>query len=754
MSSGTARALDPLLALSGGVVTAAILGRFVTWTGPGWIRIALLAAGVTAGILAVRCHPGRRAVALWLLAGLALGGGRSLGARTDELALGRRLDSAADTVVRIRATVRQGWLPTRWGRRTTVRIHDATQRGERLGLPRSMGLEVRHTDAATELPGPGARIAALASIRGPDHRPFLVVASPRILDQVRAPSGIPRLREEVARALLRAAGTDPARIRAAELAAVLSVGRKDLMPRGLRETWRRSGLAHVLAVSGLHVGLVAGMVWLAVIAAGASPNRARLAVLVTVPAYAMMAGASPSALRAAGMVVIYVGARLLGRALLPMGAVLLTATVMLLIRPALVADAGFQLTVGITAALVRWVPPLSEALPLPRMLAGAVTVPVVAQLAAAPLVAWHFRTLLPGAVLTNLMVPFLLAPMLVAALGAAAGAVVWPPLAIPQLTVLGRVASLVLATGAPARDHLRVAPPVPLPLVALLALAGALGLTYRRLAGRAAAVWSATVILGGLWWMAGPSSGLRGPMLLPVRVGLAAVLPAPHGPLLVDGGRSPGEGAALLAATGIRHLGAVVATHADEDHVSGLPAVVEAFRPGVLALPRDMFADPDAVPVLRAARRSGARTVVLTAGLVTRVAGDRLETLWPPADPGPLDGNDRSLVARVTVPGGRVLLTSDVSTAVEHRLLAAPGLLASDVLVVGHHGSRRSTSRAFLAAVAPRVALVPAGPGNTHHHPHPATLRRLEAAGVPWRAPIVHGPCGAERWGNRWRPFP
>ena len=272
---------------------------------------------------------------------------------------------------------------------------------------------------------PGSVVEVLARIRGNHRSPLLVVASNRLVQATGDRRLLPTIRNRLVRDLLQAAGTDAKRIRAAEMAAALALGRRDLVPREGRDRWRRSGLAHLLAVSGLHVGLVGGAVWILLALTGVSPRTTRIAVLAAVPAYAVLAGAAPSAMRAALMAVIYLCARLLGRAILPMAAVLLAVTILLIAQPSLVANVGFQLTVVITAALVRWVPVLTTTLFGPRWVTGAVAVPVVAQTAAAPLVAWHFRTLIPGAIIANLLALPLLAPIILGSVAATVIAPLW-----------------------------------------------------------------------------------------------------------------------------------------------------------------------------------------------------------------------------------------------------------------------------------------------------------------------------------------
>ena len=405
-----ARALRPLWLLTTGAALGALCSTLTTVEPPSWLPLFLLTIGFVAAIFALRLRS-RTRYGLWLLAGLALVSSRGLGQTNETLHL-RRLIADGEITVRVQLVIIEGWSDARWGHRTQTQLVTASQGDKELWLPRRCRVEIRGSANPNALPRPGSVVEVLARIRGNHRSPLLVVASSRLVQASGDRRLLPTIRDRLAHDLLRAAGTDANRIRTAEMAAALALGRRDLVPRNHRDRWRRSGLAHLLAVSGLHVGLVGGAVWLLLALTGISPRTTRIALLVAVPAYAILAGAAPSAMRAALMAVIYLGARLLGRAVLPMAAVLLAATMLLIAQPSLIANIGFQLTVVITAALVRWVPVLAATLFGPPWVTGAAAVPVVAQIAAVPLVAGHFRTLIPGAIIANLFALPLLAPII------------------------------------------------------------------------------------------------------------------------------------------------------------------------------------------------------------------------------------------------------------------------------------------------------------------------------------------------------
>ncbi len=746
------RALKPLWGLTLGGAAASGLVLALGEHGPGWFQILMVAAGLGLFILAAR-RGIDAPIALWLAAGFALVGGHGLHTAEIRHDLAGLTDLEDPVWIRARILVTEGWTEGRWGWQARVRVLEAHH--EFLTIPklRRCRLEIRGGANPRDLPRPGEIIKGLVSIRGSPQSPLLVASSRRLVGETAAVRPLPALREHLADELLAAARTDVDHIRAAELAAALSLGRRDLLSPARKVGWRRSGLAHLLAVSGLHVGLVAGMTWLLLALGGASPTTTRIAILVVLPTYALLAGASPSAVRAALMGVIFVGAGLLGRAIVPMAAVLLAAFLLLLVDPSLIAEVSFQLTVLLTAALVRWAPGLTSAIPLPRWLAAAIAVPIVAQLAAAPLVAHHFGSAIPGAAASNLLVPWLLAPVVLASVAATAVAPIVAPAAGWLLELVDLGSKALWLAGAPGRSAELIPPPLPPILLAWIVVLGLLSLLPGRRARIGVIAYTATIAVFVLWWRVIPPSQSTEVELLPVSDGLALRVSSDGAHLVMDGGGRQREAAQLLAPTRLHHLDAVIASHGDEDHIAGLTTILRTTTVDRLIVPAWLKSSPEAVPLMRTARRRGVPIVPVVRGSRIDLGSMALEVIWPPAVGAPSAKNERSIVARLLMAGGPILLTADIGAATEKRLVASHNLECS-VIIIPHHGSRHSSTPGFLDAAGARLALISAGPENLHHHPHPEVIERLDRREIEYRMPIRDGRCGVRWEDGKWRLYP
>ena len=558
--------------------------------------------------------------------------------------------------------------------------------------------------------------------------------------------------------------------------ALLLADRSTLDP-ATRDAFVGAGIIHLLAISGLHVGLIgASLAWLIGLRVQ-GPRRLLWAAALT-SGYVVLIGAPPSAVRAALM---FWGWALAFRRARPArigDLAALAATLAILADPLIVTDPGFQLSfAGFTGVVVggrvRLPRPLSGR--RVKALARPLAVSCGAFLATAPIAAFHFERIviasIPASVVAGAVVGLAL-PALALTLILPWGLwVLFAGAADASLACLAAIASffadLPLSWSGPglgprtwlaaaglaalALDRTRVRRGLGIVAVAAgLALASAWP-SVRSLLDRGTALVctldvgqgdAAVVRTGAGRWLvfdAGPGGAF------------AAAGTASGRPAMSDaGGRVV---VPFLLAMGARTVELFAISHPHLDHYGGGAAVFDELRvrrvfdPGV--------PEPSAayLAFLERVEEEGASWHAPRAGDRLRIDDVELEILWPEEEAG-TDANEGSLSFRLTVHGFRYVNTGDAGEPVERAILArlAPDRPEADLLKLGHHGSRTSTSLEWLRAISPEIAVISAGMQNSYGHPHAVTLARLDSARVErvWRTD-VDGPLCVESDADGWR---
>jgi competence protein ComEC len=567
----------------------------------------------------------------------------------------------------------------------------------------------------------------------------------------------------------------------AGLAAGIVIGLRDRVDRDLAADFTTVGASHVVAISGWNIAIVAATV--AALAGGLGRRRRSVVLSVAIVVYVLFAGASPSVVRAAAMAGVVLLARETGRAGRAAAALGWAAAILLVVEPSLVLDAGFQLSTLATGGILAWSDRLDRLLRtiaggrLPGWLAESLSVSLAAQAATLPVVLATFGRLAIIAPIVNLAVVPLVAPAMAAAMVALLGG---------AIAVLGGPSVIATVAGLPAWALLTAMCAVVRTGAALPIASVTLEPPWTIVSGIAVAVVPAVAILGRRRWRgrpARPASSIpstrtvratsrpRGAptrlVVLALAVAVGALgLAAAHradgttritvldvgqgdsilveggrgGRMLIDGGPDPDR---LLVELDRRlppwdrRIDILVLTHPHEDHVAGLPILLERYRIGRIYETGMRGPGPGFGAFAHAlARPSAPPDGILSTGARITLDDIRFRVLWP--DPGrvprePPDAgrgiNDVSIVLLGEVAGRRFLLTGDVEDDVDP-LLAQRGLPPIDILKVAHHGSATASTPAFLEAVSPRVAIVSAGAGNPYGHPARSTIDRLAATGA------------------------
>lgn len=224
---------------------------------------------------------------------------------------------------------------------------------------------------------------------------------------------------------------------------------------------------------------------------------------------------------------------------------------------------------------------------------------------------------------------------------------------------------------------------------------------------------------------------------LDVGQGDAIYVRAPNGAdVLIDGGADTDVLSALSRVMPFfdRSIDIVLATHADKDHIGGLPAVLERFAVGTImesgTVAETAIYDAWEAGVLN----EGAGRILARAGMRVMLDPAReiyTDVLFPDQDVSSWEPNDGSIIAKLVYGERSFLLTGDAPSRIEAYLLFQKGAdVTADVLKLGHHGSKTSSAEAFIEAVSPRYAIVSAECGNRYGHPHQDVVARVDAAGI------------------------
>jgi competence protein ComEC len=555
-------------------------------------------------------------------------------------------------------------------------------------------------------------------------------------------------RERAARGL----GTGLAPPQAALLRGMV-LGQDEAIAQDVRDEFQRSGLAHLLAVSGQNVLLLCMLV-LAVCAVLDVPLRTRLiAAGVLVALYVPLAGGGPSIQRAGVMGIAGLVAALAGRPASRWYALGLAAAVTLALNPLAAGDPGWQLSFAAVVGLLALAPPLRDALTrrrMPEPVADVAAITIAATLATAPLMALHFEQVSLASLPANLLAAPVVAPVMWLGMLGIALAQVAPALAAPLNVICAPLLGYLQwvahgAAGAPlaAVDvrlggatglALAYAVPVAVVLVLLrlrrawprLAVARAPGLRVRvGVVVVVATVAAAVVAVQTLRTRPPPlAPGELLVSFLDVGQGDAVLLQRDGTSVLVDTGPPGGPILRRLAEAGVDRLDLLVITHAEADHEGMALPVIAAHRPrmvldGGAGWPTEVQRGLPA-----ALSRVGGRALAAHAGQVLRLGAIKLRVLWPPA-PAPgwrPDGNpnDRALVAHVQDGAFDLLLPADAETNVT----AGLDLPRVEALKVAHHGSVDEGLPAMLERTSPEVAAIEVG-RNSYGHPAPSTLGAL-----------------------------
>lgn len=537
----------------------------------------------------------------------------------------------------------------------------------------------------------------------------------------------------------------------AGLVTALLTGDTAGLPQGDYDALRRVGLAHAVAVSGLHMGF---LVQLAVALTGSRyRRRTAFVVLPLMAVYALAVGCTPSVVRAAVMNGLLLLGPLLGRENDSPTSLSLALLLLLLQDPYASLSVGLQLSFASVAGILAFsgrvrdyvtglvpAPEKKEKRPGPlrrlgRWAAGSLGVTVGAMVFTVPLLVWYFGSLSLAAPLANLLcLPLLqlafqgglltaLVQLLIPALGTALGQVVG---VLPRL-VLWVVRGLADAPFA----AVTVAGPYLLGGLAVVYLLWVLFLTMKGPRRPLTPLCCSVLVLTAALVLnhAAYRAGALTMTVLDVGQGQCVVLRCGDRVAVVDCGSTGGDAgdlaAGYLSTMGIERVDLLVLTHCHSDHANGVSTLLDRLEVSNLALPKVIEAPELQTELLAQASGRGVPAMLVWNDVVLDF-GNAALTLYGPLGSG--DTNEEGLSLLCETDNFAALITGDMDQVVEGRLVKYGQLPDVDVLLAGHHGSKYAASELLLETVTPETAVISCG-YNTYGHPAPETLLRLSTAG-------------------------
>ena len=598
----------------------------------------------------------------------------------------------------------------------------------------------------------------------------------------------------------------------------LIIGDRGGIDEDLRQVFARTGMAHLLVISGLHLGFVASAAFFSVriamglfpvlMARGYANKFAAAGAALAATAYASIAGHHVSTTRALVMVLAYAVAIIIDRSRELLASLAVAALVICFVLPGSTADIGFQLSfvsvLGILLGMRRfnsWSRSLytnslglraerTRASKIMGWTAGYLAVSFCALIGTAPLTAFHFNQVsIVGVVANAVVVPIMGFGAVVSGLLAAATSFVWTAPARDLMRFAGVLA--VLGTNLARRfagwpcawTHIFT------PTIFELAIAysfvalwlsaplretqsgaegGANKSTNRepRWSWRymAAATLAGAFAIDVGWWIYQRdfNPDLR-VTFLSVGEGDGAVIRFPGSRvMLIDGGGGfpgsfdPGESivAPYLWAKKIGHVDYLVVSHPDYDHFGGLTFIARNFSPSEFWTSGTSSSHSSYSTLIDAVKSAGARTHLCDASSRLRIIGGvEVRCVGPLSAIRETKDNNASIVLRLSLGSTSFLFPGDLEAKGERELIAAHARLDATILKVPHHGSRTSSSEAFLEAVDPAMAVISLGYLNRFHFPAAEVLNRYAKRRIKVLRTDEYGavsvdvsPLGASAW--------
>ncbi|WLR56276.1 DNA internalization-related competence protein ComEC/Rec2 [Mesobacillus subterraneus] len=539
------------------------------------------------------------------------------------------------------------------------------------------------------------------------------------------------------------------------LAAALIFGDRKLFNPETERSYQKIGIVHLLAISDLHVGLLTGMIYFLCIRMGVTKEKTEILLMAYLPVYAVITGLSPPVVRAAAMLVILIGSRRISLRLTPLDAVSAAFMLMALIQPSIIFDTGFQLSFSVSFSLVISAPVILKS--FTSFVNQTAAASFIAQLSSLPVILTTFYEVSAISIFANLLfVPlfsFVLLPLLL--------------ISYVVLILMGALPSIYLSLLEYLVHHVNLSAmklsELPISTIIIGKLEPFLLIVQVILIPLFLFRWE-----GFIFKKVKPPLSLFTLPLLPLLLQILLPYLSPYGQItfldvgqgdsifirlpynqgnyLIDTGGvmrfekekwqqrgtpyDPGMRIVVpfLKSEGIRTVDKLILTHGDADHIGGAAALLEEIRVKQLIVPRVEERSVLEQEIMDSAYEKGADVYAAGIGTGWEAAGGDFLILNPSENVG--ERNDQSIVLLAAIGGKKWLFTGDLGLEGENSMARKIKDIDIDVLKIGHHGSKYSSSELFLERTNADYAVISVGKNNRYGYPGEDVIKRLEERGM------------------------
>ena len=522
------------------------------------------------------------------------------------------------------------------------------------------------------------------------------------------------------------------------VASAITLGDSSGLSDRLSNLFRRCGVSHVVAVSGMHLSILIGFFFFLAARSRLHYKIRNILGIILVLLYMLLTGMSPSVTRAGIMIICVLSAAVLDRKEDAPTSFFLSAAIILAFNPYTIFSASFLLSYLALGGIILLSGHLSRIIGKLSFLPD-----FISTIAASSIAAWLFTLpvlaiMFGGISLVSLPANILILPFIQLIFGLSLTTLALSFIIPPLAPIVGFLIHFLIKTIVTCSEVIAAIPGsyVNLPQPGIIDIAAFIVFSlavYLLVRGRKiskpmfAAICLAVCYTTFSFTYSATTWSVT---YLDIGQGDCILIKAPgYKHYLIDTGPHSGTTISALRSCGVNRLEAIFLSHADKDHTGALSDILSQIPTGKVILPNRNIREKEVTTLVSLALSAGTDVEFSHRLCNYNFDGISVHTLWPRHSAAYGDENKNSLVMSVNIKGNKFLFTGDIDSGAENDIIKSGTYIDADVLKAAHHGSDSSSSDLFLQKVSPEYAVICAGNGNPYGHPHDDTLLRLENAG-------------------------